>query len=249
MTCFVLCMARTALRNNVSFYFNQHLISEQVCWKIVVPCRVNASKLLLTVFCTKKLNTFGENHFGKKLCSFSVYDLFFSISRLQNSSSRPILWVECAFWSLCWRNGQLYRNFLWKPREFQRMLGKYLLQRCRCTCKSKGNIHGMKWFRIHSFNIYFRIMKLFLYSFFIHLIFPLQEAQMQGSGAIIHGLTWDCSAEFAATADQSISLLHENSFVSFPNWISKTGAIISFRVNIQIWYDFKYILFKNNACR
>ena len=77
MTCFFLCMTRTALRNIVSFYFNQHLISEQVCWKIVVPCRVNASKLLLTVFCTKKLNTFGENHLGKKLCSFSVYDLFF----------------------------------------------------------------------------------------------------------------------------------------------------------------------------
>ena len=76
ITCFFLCMTRTALRNIVSFYFNQHLISEQVCWKIVVPCRVNASKLLLTVFCTKKLNTFGENHFGKKLCSFSVYDLF-----------------------------------------------------------------------------------------------------------------------------------------------------------------------------
>ena len=54
---------------------------------------------------------------------------------------------------------------------------------------------------------------------------------MQGSGAIIHGLTWDCSAEFAATADQPISLLHENSFISFPNWISKTGAIISFRVS------------------
>ena len=61
---------------------------------------------------------------------------------------------------------------------------------------------------------------------------------MQGSGAIIHGLTWDCSAEFAATADQPISLLHENSFISFPNWISKTGAIISFRVSnlcLQLW--------------
>ena len=56
---------------------------------------------------------------------------------------------------------------------------------------------------------------------------------MQVSGAIIHGLTWDCSAEFAATADQSISLLHEKSFISFPNWISKTGAIISFRVSKQ----------------
>ena len=139
---FLLFIPRTALRNIVSFYFNQHLISEQVCWKIVVPCRVNASKLLLTVFCTKKLNTFGENHLAKKFV-LSAFMIFFSFSRLQNSSSRPILWVECAFWSLCWRNGQLYRNFLWKPREFQRMLGKYLLQRCRCTCKSKGNIHRM----------------------------------------------------------------------------------------------------------
>ena len=167
-----------------------------------------------------------------KNCVLSAFMIFFSISRLQNSSSRPILWVECAFWSLCWRNGQLYRNFLWKPREFQRMLRKYILQRCRCTCKSKGNIHRIKWLGIHSFNK----LNTFSCSFFIFLIFPLQEAQMQGSGAIIHGLTWDCSAEFAATADQSISLLHENSFISFPNWISKTGAIISFRVSIQIWY-------------
>ena len=69
---------------------------------------------------------------------------------------------------------------------------------------------------------------------------------MQGSGAIIHGLTWDCSAEFAATADQPISLLHENSFISFPNWISKTGAIISFRVRsffqISIVDSFIYML-------
>ena len=57
---------------------------------------------------------------------------------------------------------------------------------------------------------------------------------MQGSGAIIHGLTWDCSAEFAATADQPISLLHENSFISFPNWISKTGAILTFRVSNEV---------------
>ena len=70
---------------------------------------------------------------------------------------------------------------------------------------------------------------------------------MQGSGAITHGLTWDCSAEFAATADQPISLLHENSFISFPNWISKTGAIISFRVRSFISeiisYSFKKIVF------
>ena len=57
---------------------------------------------------------------------------------------------------------------------------------------------------------------------------------MQGSGATVHGLTWDCSAEFAATADQSVSFLHENSFISFPNWISRTGAIISFRVSIVL---------------
>ena len=233
---FFLFIPRTALRNIVSFYFNQHLISEQVCWKIVVPCRVNASKLLLTVFCTKKLNTFWRKSSRKK-CVLSAFMIFFSFSCLQNSSSRPILWVECAFWSLCWRNGQLYRNFLWKPRKFQRMLGKYLLKRCRCTCKGKGNIHRMKWFRIHTFNILLYNEKNFIFIFHLFNFF-LQEAQMQGSGAIIHGLTWDCSAEFAATADQSISLLHENSFISFPNWISKTGAIISFRVSIQIWYEY-----------
>ena len=100
-----------------------------------------------------------------KNCVLSAFMIFFPFSRLQNSSSRPILWVECAFWSLCWRNGQLYRNFLWKPREFQRMLRKYILQRCRCTCKSKGNIHRIKWLGIHSFFV--KIKYLFMFIFYL----------------------------------------------------------------------------------
>ena len=50
----------------------------------------------------------------------------------------------------------------------------------------------------------------------------------------IEGLTWDCSDEFDATSDQPISFLSDQSFISFPNWISRTGAMVSFKVN---WYS------------
>ena len=47
----------------------------------------------------------------------------------------------------------------------------------------------------------------------------------------IEGLTWDCSDEFDATSDQPISFLSDQSFISFPNWISRTGAMVSFKVS------------------
>ncbi len=43
-------------------------------------------------------------------------------------------------------------------------------------------------------------------------------------------MTWDCSEEFDATSDQPISFLSDTSFISFPNWIARTGAMISFKV-------------------
>ena len=59
------------------------------------------------------------------------------------------------------------------------------------------------------------------------IIFPNDTLQEQGT---IEGLTWDCSDEFDATSDQPISFLSDQSFVSFPNWISRTGAMVSFKV-------------------
>ena len=48
---------------------------------------------------------------------------------------------------------------------------------------------------------------------------------------MVEGLTWDCSDEFDATSEQPISFLSDQSFISFPNWISRTGAMVSFKVN------------------
>ena len=50
---------------------------------------------------------------------------------------------------------------------------------------------------------------------------------------MVEGLTWDCSDEFDATSEQPISFLSDQSFISFPNWISRTGAMVSFKVNIS----------------
>ena len=55
-------------------------------------------------------------------------------------------------------------------------------------------------------------------------IMYLQEKGM------VEGLTWDCSDEFDATSEQPISFLSDQSFISFPNWISRTGAMVSFKV-------------------
>ena len=63
--------------------------------------------------------------------------------------------------------------------------------------------------------------------------FKFQEpTQHEG---VVEGLTWDCSSEFDATSDQAIGFLHDDSFLSFPNWISRSGAVISFRVIIFLW--------------
>ena len=52
--------------------------------------------------------------------------------------------------------------------------------------------------------------------------------------ATVAGLTWDCSAEFDATVGQAISFgvggKDTDAFISFPNWISRTGAMVSFEV-------------------
>ena len=50
----------------------------------------------------------------------------------------------------------------------------------------------------------------------------------------MESLTWDCSDEFEATSEQPISFLTDQSFISFPNWISRTGAIVSFKVKAFI---------------
>ena len=47
----------------------------------------------------------------------------------------------------------------------------------------------------------------------------------------VAGLTWDCSAEFEATVGQPVSFVERDAFISFPNWISRTGAMVGFDVS------------------
>ena len=65
----------------------------------------------------------------------------------------------------------------------------------------------------------------------VDVLTKAREAQMQGSGAIVHFVSWDCSEEFEGGINDAISFLEEDSYVSFPNWISRTGAMVSFKVN------------------
>ncbi|TRY66991.1 hypothetical protein TCAL_11761 [Tigriopus californicus] len=63
----------------------------------------------------------------------------------------------------------------------------------------------------------------------------LEEAKLKAipngpNPAIVKNLTWDCSREFDATNEQAISFVQPKAFISFPNWISRSGAMVSFKV-------------------
>ena len=63
---------------------------------------------------------------------------------------------------------------------------------------------------------------------------PASASSAAASSALaptVDGLTWDCSAEFDATVGQAVSFVEEDAFISFPNWISRTGAMVSFDVS------------------
>lgn len=60
--------------------------------------------------------------------------------------------------------------------------------------------------------------------------FGLTKKYLLQENGLVEGLTWDCSDEFDATSEQPISFLSDQSFISFPNWISRAGAMVSFKV-------------------
>lgn len=67
---------------------------------------------------------------------------------------------------------------------------------------------------------------------------PASASSAAASSALaptVDGLTWDCSAEFDATVGQAVSFVEEEAFISFPNWISRTGAMVSFDVSAIEW--------------
>lgn len=81
-------------------------------------------------------------------------------------------------------------------------------------------------------DVYFKnypLQYFYLCPWLIWHFYTLNFSFFQNKG-LVEGLTWDCSDEFDATTEQPISFLSEQSFISFPNWISQTGAILSFKV-------------------
>ena len=58
-----------------------------------------------------------------------------------------------------------------------------------------------------------------------------EEAMVEGKEeAKVHNVNWDCSTEFDQLVSEPISIVNDDSFVSFPSWISRTGATLSLSI-------------------
>ena len=58
-----------------------------------------------------------------------------------------------------------------------------------------------------------------------------EEAMAEGKEeANVHNVNWDCSTEFDQLVSEPISIVNDDSFVSFPSWISRTGATLSLSI-------------------
>ena len=58
-----------------------------------------------------------------------------------------------------------------------------------------------------------------------------EEAVALGSSdAQVYNIQWQCSPEFEQTVTEPISLVTEDSFISFPSWISRKGATLSITI-------------------
>ena len=64
----------------------------------------------------------------------------------------------------------------------------------------------------------------------IEVMTRAEEEEAEGRGAIVYNVEWECSPEFDQSAEQPISYVSDDSFVSFPSWISRSGAILSLTV-------------------
>ena len=64
----------------------------------------------------------------------------------------------------------------------------------------------------------------------IEVMTRAEEEEAQGGEARVYNVEWECSPQFDQTASQPISYVSDDSFISFPSWISRSGAILSFTV-------------------
>ena len=57
-----------------------------------------------------------------------------------------------------------------------------------------------------------------------------EDATVQGKEAKVFNINWECSSEFEQSSSEAISYVGDDSFISFPSWISRTGATLSVSV-------------------
>jgi chondroitin sulfate proteoglycan 4 len=64
----------------------------------------------------------------------------------------------------------------------------------------------------------------------IEVMLRAEDESSGGGKAKVSGIEWECSPEFDADVDSSISFLAQDSFISFPDWISRGGAVLAMSV-------------------
>ena len=64
----------------------------------------------------------------------------------------------------------------------------------------------------------------------IDVMTAAEEAMASGKEASLTNIQWECAEEFEASSSEPISYVSPDSFVSFPSWISRTGASLSLTI-------------------
>ena len=126
-----------------------------------------------------------------------------------------------------------------------------------CVCQ---NVFAEKWFRFratlpgrfYELNIHFGVFvggmgdfnEIFLgnqknfrgclENIYFNNIDVMTRAEEDFAGgkdtAKVHNVQWECSKEFDLPASEPISHISDDSFISFPSWISRSGATLSLSV-------------------
>lgn len=64
----------------------------------------------------------------------------------------------------------------------------------------------------------------------IDVMIRAEEESSQGKEAKVYNVQWECSKEFDLPATEPISYVSDDSFISFPSWISRSGAVLAFTI-------------------
>ena len=64
----------------------------------------------------------------------------------------------------------------------------------------------------------------------IDVMSKAEEDSSRGKEAKVYNIHWECSEEFDLPSTEPISLVSDDSFISYPSWISRSGAILAFTI-------------------